>query len=83
MMTTKGSQGMYMTLKTLKPKQLVVFVGLSLVAGCAQSVAQNEPPPAVQVVVTTPIKKQIVEWDEYIGRLDAVDFVEVRARVSG
>jgi len=34
-------------------------------------------------VVTTPIKKSIVEWDEYVGRFDAVDFVEVRARVSG
>jgi RND family efflux transporter MFP subunit len=72
-----------MTLKTLKPKQLVVLVGLSLVAGCGRTVAQDEPPSAAQVVVTTPIKKQIVEWDEYIGRLDAVDFVEVRARVSG
>ena len=37
----------------------------------------------MQVVVTTPIKKSIVEWDEYVGRFDAVDFVEVRARVSG
>ena len=27
----------------------------------------------MQVVVATPIKKQIVEWDEYVGRLDAVD----------
>jgi RND family efflux transporter MFP subunit len=72
-----------MTLKTLKPKQLVVLVGLSLVAGCGRTVAQDEPPSAAQVVVTTPIKKQIVEWDEYIGRLDAVDFVEVRSRVSG
>jgi RND family efflux transporter MFP subunit len=68
---------------TRKLEQLVVLVGLSLVAGCARSVAQNEPPPAVQVVVTTPIKKQIVEWDEYVARVDAVDFVEVRARVSG
>ncbi|MEQ9407991.1 MAG: efflux RND transporter periplasmic adaptor subunit [Fuerstiella sp.] len=27
--------------------------------------------------------KQIVEWDAYTGRLEAIDFVEIRARVSG
>ena len=25
----------------------------------------------------------IVEWDEYVGRLDAIETVEVRSRVSG
>jgi RND family efflux transporter MFP subunit len=68
---------------SLKAKQLAIFGALSLVVGCSQTIAQNDQPPAAQVVVTTPIKKQIVEWDEYVGRLDAVDFVEVRARVSG
>jgi RND family efflux transporter MFP subunit len=67
----------------LKPHILGVLGSLSLILGCSRGSAQNEPPQAVQVVVTTPIKKQIVEWDEYVGRLDAVDFVEVRARVSG
>src|SRR3954471_21377649 len=51
--------------------------------GCARHSSSEQQPPAVQVVVTTPIKKSIVEWDEYVGRFDAVDFVEVRARVSG
>lgn len=39
------------------------------------------PPPAVSVA--NPIEKKIVEWDEYTGRFDAVDTVEVRARISG
>src|SRR3954447_1241629 len=51
--------------------------------GCARHSSTEQQPPAVKVVVTTPIKKSIVEWDEYVGRFDAVDFVEVRARVSG
>jgi len=55
---------------------------LAGVVGCAGQPG-NSPPPEVQVVVTSPIKKQIVEWDEYVGRLDPVEFVEVRARVSG
>ncbi len=38
---------------------------------------------APTVIVARPITKQIVEWDAYTGRMEAVDFVEVRARVSG
>ncbi|MGH7856151.1 MAG: biotin/lipoyl-binding protein, partial [Candidatus Binatia bacterium] len=30
-----------------------------------------------------PVEREVVEWDEYTARLEAVDFVEVRARVSG
>lgn len=39
------------------------------------------PPPAV--TVSQPLAREIVEWDEYTGRFDAVDTVEIRARVSG
>lgn len=63
--------------------KLAILACLSLVLGCSRLGGQPGPPPEVQVVVATPIKKQIVEWDEYVGRLEAVDFVEVRARASG
>src|SRR5262245_38716295 len=52
-------------------------------SGCSQPEPVPQQAGAVQVVVATPVKKTIVEWDEYVGRFDAVDFVEVRARVSG
>lgn len=39
------------------------------------------PPPAVSIA--NPVEKSVVEWDEYTGRFDAVDTVEVRARISG
>ena len=32
-----------------------------------------------EVVVAKPIVKRIVEWDEYTGRLEAINFVEIRA----
>ncbi|AZJ33767.1 RND family efflux transporter, MFP subunit [Tenacibaculum mesophilum] len=35
------------------------------------------------VKVTTPIYRTITEWDEYTGRFEASNKVEVRARVSG
>lgn len=41
----------------------------------------NAPPPAV--TVSQPLVKPLTDWDEYTGRFDAVDTIEVRARVSG
>lgn len=35
------------------------------------------------MTIAQPVVKQIVEWDAYMGRLEAIDFVEIRARVSG
>src|ERR1700682_5461290 len=40
-------------------------------------------PPGPQVTVAKPVKREIVDMDEYVGRFIAVDTVEVRARVSG
>ena len=40
-------------------------------------------PPAPPVTVSHPLEKQIVEWDDYTGQFAAVDYVELRARVSG
>ena len=40
------------------------------------------PPPAA-VTIAKPLVTAIVEWDEYTGRFEAVDSVDVRARVSG
>ncbi len=45
------------------------------------SSAQNAPPPPVSVA--RPVVKDIVERDDFIGRFDAVDTVDLRARVSG
>lgn len=43
-------------------------------------------PPATQspeLTVSRPASRNVIEWDEYTGRFDAVEAVEVRARVSG
>jgi RND family efflux transporter MFP subunit len=62
---------------------LFAFLALAL-AGCgqAQQPAQAPPPPPT-VTVANPVKRTIVDHDEYVGRFIAVDSVEVRARVSG
>jgi RND family efflux transporter MFP subunit len=62
---------------------LAALFALAL-ASCGEKQAQAPgapPPPAVSVA--NPVEKKVVEWDEYTGRFDAVETVEVRARVSG
>jgi RND family efflux transporter MFP subunit len=55
-------------------------------AGCDQGQPQASPkagPPAPVVTVSKPALREIIEWDEYTGRFDAAELVEIRARVSG
>jgi RND family efflux transporter MFP subunit len=33
--------------------------------------------------VVQPVAREVIEWDEYIGRLESPETVEIRARVSG
>lgn len=44
--------------------------------------AQGAPPP-LPVTVAPPLAKRITSWDEYSGRFQAVERVEVRPRVAG
>jgi RND family efflux transporter MFP subunit len=52
------------------------------VSGCGHSAAQQQP-PAPTVTVAPVEQRELVEWNEFTGRADAVESVEVRPRVSG
>src|SRR5215468_7815595 len=54
---------------------------LSVAAWCGVAAAQGAPPPAVSV--TPVVSRQITETIDYIGRLTAVDKVDIVARVEG
>jgi RND family efflux transporter MFP subunit len=60
---------------------LVLMAPALLACGQQQQAAPQPPPPAV--TVAKPVKRTIVDQDEYVGRFIPVDSVEVRARVSG
>lgn len=56
----------------------------TLLASCGESPKQQAGgPPPPQVTVASPVKRQVVDYDEYVGRFAAVNSVEIRARVSG
>lgn len=66
---------------------LLVALGLSPflgVGGCAtQTVASVPPPPPPKVTVVEPVVRPLVEWDRFPGRVEPVEAVEIRSRVSG
>lgn len=52
-----------------------------LLVGCSRPQAPPQALPAV--VVAQPLKQSVIDWDDYAGRFEAVDTVEVRPRVAG
>lgn len=54
-----------------------------IASACAQTSAQPAAPMAPTVTVAAAVGREITEWDEFTGRLEAVNTVEVRPRVSG
>jgi RND family efflux transporter MFP subunit len=67
--------------------KLIAVASLTLatfsIACSANTAAQPAPPPPPQVTVAQVISRDVTEWDEFTGRLQAVDTVDVRPRVSG
>lgn len=59
---------------------LIVILSLS---ACSKVQTQEAPPPLPQVTAAAAIGREITEWDEFTGRLEAVQSVGVRPRVSG
>jgi RND family efflux transporter MFP subunit len=54
-----------------------------VIAGSGEGKKQQAAPPPPAVTVAPPAKRIVSDFDEYVGRFVAVNFVEVRARVSG
>ncbi|GAB3103416.1 efflux RND transporter periplasmic adaptor subunit [Lysobacter terrae] len=66
---------------------LAVAVGITLLlvlAGCSSEAAPNAGmPPPPEVSVANVLSKPVHQWDEFTGRVAAVETVELRPRVSG
>ncbi|MCK9619254.1 MAG: efflux RND transporter periplasmic adaptor subunit [Methylobacter sp.] len=62
----------------------LLAIALATMIGCGnndESGAKQGQPPGVKVAL--PLSQEVTEWDEYTGRIEAVNSVDVRARVSG
>jgi membrane fusion protein, multidrug efflux system len=58
---------------------LIVFT----LSGCSDKPQQQAAPLAPPVTVAQPTKRTVTDWDEFTGRFEAVEEVQVRARVGG
>lgn len=54
---------------------------LTVLAACSAQEKPAPPPPTVSVA--QPLKRNVTDWDEYVGRFEAIQGVEVMPRVSG
>ena len=59
-----------------------VAAGLTL-AGCSEPQQAQQAPPPPSVTVAKPTTRSITDFDEYVGRFQAIDDVQIYARVSG
>ena len=62
-------------------KLLMGIASMFLVTGCGETAPQA--PPLKSVSVAVPLQREVVDWDEFIGRFEAVQDVEILPRVSG
>lgn len=85
-----------MTSRTFKQRNIVTVVAGALLVGAlvagglmgqtdahADAKAAQAAPPAVPVSVAVVEHRSVTPYEEFSGRLEAVDRVEIRARVSG
>jgi multidrug efflux system membrane fusion protein len=71
-------------------KIIVIAIGLALIGtGAALSLTSEAAKPPVataaptQVTVAPVVERSVTEWDDFSGRVQAVEYVEIRPRVAG
>ncbi len=69
---------------------LLITLLLLVLNGCnkaespvAAPAGKPDAPPPAKVKIAQPLSQQVTNWDEYTGRIEAVESVDVRARASG
>lgn len=69
------------TVRTRAPLLAMLALAVAVLAGCGSQATQAPPPP--QVSVAEVVVRDVSQWDDFSGRIEAIQNVELRPRVSG
>ena len=63
---------------------LLLLAAFPLLGGCSRQAAHGhvEPPPP-EVLVSVPVEKEVVDYEDFPGRTEATETVDIRAHVTG
>jgi RND family efflux transporter MFP subunit len=64
-------------------KLALLPIAAAVLAACARNEAAEAPPAPPAVAAAKVVQKPITEFDEFTGRFEAVERVDIRPRVSG
>ena len=78
----QGACTTHLTTRARAATRATAVLAIASLTACGGDPAQVAPPAPV-VTVAHPLAENITDWDEYTGRIEPVESVEVRARVSG
>lgn len=70
-------------IRPLRQVNLVAIFTLAMLTGCESAPQPQSPNIEPGVKVAQALSETITQWDEYTGHLEAVNAVEIRARVGG
>lgn len=68
---------------TVSLRSLGFVLTALLLAACSDSSKQQAASAPPAVTVATPTQRTVTDWDEFVGRFEAIQQVQVRARVGG
>ena len=78
----QGACSTHLTTRARAATRATAVLAIASLTACGGDPAQVASPAPV-VTVAHPLAENITDWDEYTGRIEPVEAVEVRARVSG
>jgi RND family efflux transporter MFP subunit len=77
---------MFKSLRTLSTAVVILPLAVAsaiILSGCSSEATPAATPMATPVSVAAAIQRDVTEWDEFTGRIEAVESVEIRPRVTG
>ncbi len=77
---------MSLQIRSIVPVSLAAIAVASAavhLSGCKSEATTPSPPAPVEVSIADALEREVAQWDEFTGRLEAVESVEVRPRVTG